>query len=47
MPDLKRFVIRLPEDVHKQLVEWSEAEGRSLHNLLMWIIRRALKEWRG
>lgn len=46
MPDVKRFVLRLPDDVHGQLTNWAADEGRSLHGLIMWIIRRALREWR-
>lgn len=46
MPNIKRFMLRLPESEHDELVKWADDEGRSLHNLLMWIIRRALKEWR-
>jgi predicted HicB family RNase H-like nuclease len=39
-------MLRIPEEEHEELVAWSKEEGRSLHSLLMWIIRRALKEWR-
>lgn len=44
MPDVKRFVLRIPEDMHAQLMNWAREEERSLHNLLMWIIRRALTD---
>lgn len=45
MPDFKRFMIRIPDDVHEQLKAWAKEEDRSLHSLLIWIIRRALKEF--
>jgi len=43
MVDFKRFMLRLPDDVHAQLVAWAQDEGRSLHNLLMRIVRHALE----
>jgi hypothetical protein len=44
MPDFKRFVLRIPDDIHVQLTEWARADDRSLHGLIMWIIKRALRE---
>ena len=43
MVDFKRFMLRLPDDIHEQLVAWAQDEGRSLHNLLMRIVRHALE----
>jgi len=42
MLNVKRFVLRLPDDMHTQLVAWAKEEKRSLHGLLIWIIDRAL-----
>ena len=46
MGEIVRFVLRLPSDMHKELQDWARDESRSLHSLIVWIIRRALKEWR-
>jgi len=44
---LTSFVLRIPDDVHEQLVAWARKDGRSLHNLLMWIVRQALETREG
>lgn len=41
-----RFSLRLTSDEHAALKDWATAEGRSLHGLLLWVLRRALREWR-
>lgn len=46
VPDLVRFVLRLPPDLHTELKKWADAEDRSLHSLLIWIIRGALRDKR-
>jgi predicted HicB family RNase H-like nuclease len=40
------LMLRLPPDVHAQLSAWAREEDRSLNNLLIRIVRRALTEWR-
>ena len=45
--DIVRFVLRLPTDLHEDLKRWAEEEDRSLHGLLIWIIRRAVRARRG
>lgn len=41
-----RLILRLPPDVHGPLVEWAKEEDRSLNNLIVRLLRRALTEWR-
>ena len=36
----KRFVLRLPAELHGELVEIAEADSRSLHNLIILILKR-------
>lgn len=44
--DVLRFVLRLPPDLHEELKAWAEEEERSLHAQIIYVLRRALKEWR-
>lgn len=46
MGEIVRFVLRLPPDLHEELKNWAEREERSLHAQIVYILRRALKEWR-
>ncbi len=45
MGDVVRFVLRLPPELHEELKQWAEREDRSLHSLLIHVLRRALREW--
>ena len=47
MKQVVTFLLRLPPELHEELRQWAEQEGRSLHNLVLWVLRRALREWRG
>jgi predicted HicB family RNase H-like nuclease len=40
------FFVRLSPDMHAQLTAWAKEEDRSLNNLIVWVLRRALTEWR-
>ena len=40
------LMLRLPEDLHAQLKAWAGEEDRSLNNLIIRLLRRALAEWR-
>ena len=40
------FFVRLPPDLHAGLVAWAKEEDRSLNNLVVRLLRRALEEWR-
>jgi predicted HicB family RNase H-like nuclease len=42
-----RFFVRVPPDLHAQLADWARAEDRSLNNLIVRLLRRAVTEWRG
>ena len=47
MADLeKRFSLRIPEDLHVDLVEMAGAQSRSLHNLIIVILREAVARWK-
>jgi len=41
-----RLFVRLPTDLHAQLKGWADAEDRSLNNLIVRLLRRAVSEWR-
>jgi predicted HicB family RNase H-like nuclease len=42
-----KLMLRLPPDLHAQLTEWAREEDRSLNNLIVRLLRRAVSEWRG
>ena len=42
-----RFFVRLPDDLHAQLKTWAEEEDRSLNNLIVRLLRRAVGDRRG
>ena len=46
---MKRFALRLPDDLHKRLVKVAEAERRSLHSQILVLLEQALegREGRG
>lgn len=46
MGDVIRFLLRLPPDVHEELKAWADREERSLHAQILYVLRRALREWR-
>ena len=41
-----RLILRLPPDVHAGLTEWARTEERSLNGHIVYLLRRALTEWR-
>jgi hypothetical protein len=41
-----RFILRLPTDVHESLTDWAKEEERSLNAHILYLLRRALREWR-
>lgn len=41
-----RLILRLPEDLHAPLTAWAKEEDRSLNNLIVRLLRRAITEWR-
>jgi hypothetical protein len=41
------LMLRLPPDLHGALAAWAREEDRSLNNLLIRLLRRAVSEWRG
>jgi hypothetical protein len=45
MGDVIRFVLRLSPEMHQELKNWAEREDRSLHSLIVHVLRRALREW--
>lgn len=46
MGEVVRFVLRLPPELHRELKEWADREERSLHAQILYVLRRALREWR-
>jgi predicted HicB family RNase H-like nuclease len=43
MKRILRFTLRLPDDLHQELVDWAEREERSLHNLILWLLRQSIQ----
>jgi hypothetical protein len=39
---MKRFELRLPDDLHAELVEWARREKRSLHAQVLLIVQQAV-----
>ena len=44
MPAQRRFPIRLPEELFDRLAEIAHEEGRSVNNLIQYILRRWLEQ---
>jgi hypothetical protein len=44
MPEKRRFPIRLPEELFDRLAEIAHEEGRSVNNLIQYILRRWLEQ---
>lgn len=44
MSKKKQFVLRLNEDMYKQIEKWAADEFRSVNGQLEWIIHKALKD---
>jgi hypothetical protein len=40
---MKQIALRLPDDLHADLVELAKRDQRSLHAQVLWILRQALK----
>lgn len=47
MPDLVRYLLRLPVDIHAALVEWAEEENRSLNGQIIYLLTQAVKKKKG
>lgn len=39
-----KMLLRLPDDLHASLVAWAKREDRSLHSLIVHLLRNAVKE---
>lgn len=44
MPEIIRFVLRLPPDIHAALADWAKEEGRSLHGQILYLLRKLLED---
>jgi hypothetical protein len=44
MPEKRRFPVRLPEELLERLAQVAHEEGRSVNNLIQFILRRWLEE---
>ena len=47
MGERKPFLLRLPEDLHRELQAWSEQELRSLNGHIEFLLREAVNRRRG
>ena len=46
MPDPeKKFTLRLPLDMHAALNQMADEQERSLHNMVIVILREAVNQW--
>jgi hypothetical protein len=43
---MKQLTLRLPDDLHAELVEWARQEERSMHSLILYLLRQALARGR-
>ncbi len=43
----KKFTLRLPEDLHAVLSRMAEEDDRSLHSMVVRILREAAERWQG
>ena len=39
----KAFVLRLPEELYDRLEKWADMEMRSVNNLMVWALARAVE----
>lgn len=37
---MKRFALRLPDELHAWLSTYSESQGRSINEQILWLLRR-------
>jgi hypothetical protein len=50
MKQMKQQTLRLPDDLHAELEAWAKREDRSMHSLILYLLRRdvaAERESRG
>lgn len=47
MADRKTFLVRIEPKLHDELRRWADDELRSLNAQVEFLLRRAVKEWRG
>ncbi len=47
MSERKPFVLRLPEELHRELQSWAEQELRSLNAQIEFLLREAVLKRRG
>ncbi len=43
---VSRMTVRFPVELYAALVAWAHEDGRSLHKQVIYLLRRALSEWR-
>ncbi len=41
---MKQVALRLPDELHQALVEWARQEDRSLHSLILHLVRQAVAQ---
>lgn len=42
-PVMPKLTVRLPDDLHQQIVDAAEADRRSVNSELLWLIEQALQ----
>jgi hypothetical protein len=43
MDGVVRFIMRFPPELHRELKDLAQREGRSLHGQIVYMLRRALE----
>ena len=43
---MPNFTLRLPDDLYKDLKDLAAEESRSLHNMVIYILKTYLKQWK-
>jgi predicted HicB family RNase H-like nuclease len=41
----KKFTLRLPEDMHASVSQMADEDDRSLHSMVLRILREAIEQW--
>ena len=41
---MKKFTLRIPDDLHESIRTSAEREQRSMHGQIIWLLRKALEQ---
>lgn len=46
MTKLARVLVRMPVELWEEVKAWAAEDGRSMNQQIIYVLRRAMKEWR-